>query len=158
ADPSGAGEGERFLGAWEVMTDGDGRATVTPDFGAAPPSGYVLTATATDDAGNTSEFSLLAGPPEVTIKATDPPGRARDQHTGAFTVSRTGDPSLPLEVQYSVAGTATADEDYPKLSGTVKIPANAVSATITVVPIDDEKTEDRETVVVTVKDEGMPYK
>lgn len=60
ADPSGNGEGERYLGSVTVMTDGQGLATgfFTMQLGAgAVKPGGILTATATDPAGNTSEFS-----------------------------------------------------------------------------------------------------
>lgn len=56
ADPSGFGEGQTFIGDTTVTTDGDGNATFTVVF-AGVPAGEVITATATDIAGNTSEFS-----------------------------------------------------------------------------------------------------
>jgi len=58
ADPSGFGEGERFLGATEATADADGAAsfeTVLPDAGLSDLDS--LAATATDPEGNTSEFS-----------------------------------------------------------------------------------------------------
>ena len=59
-DPSGYGEGERFLGAVVVMTDKRGEAKFKLKFPAAVGAGQFLTATATDGAGNTSEFSACA--------------------------------------------------------------------------------------------------
>ena len=56
ADPSGFGEGETFIGDATVITDGNGDATFTVVF-AGVPAGEAITATATDIAGNTSEFS-----------------------------------------------------------------------------------------------------
>jgi len=55
-DGSGNGEGQTFLGATAVTTDGSGNAVIDVTL---PTSafGQVLTATATDAAGNTSEFS-----------------------------------------------------------------------------------------------------
>ena len=59
-DPSGYGEGERFIGTVDVTTDGAGNApiefTSTTENAAAP--GEHITATATDPDDNTSEFSL----------------------------------------------------------------------------------------------------
>ena len=55
-DAAGSGEGEQLLGAADVVTDGNNNAT----FNVSLPnvaSGQALTATATDPAGNTSEFS-----------------------------------------------------------------------------------------------------
>jgi PKD domain-containing protein/hemolysin type calcium-binding protein len=70
ADPSGFGEGQRYLGAATVTTDASGDVhyfnVVVPGASAA---GEVISATATDPDGNTSEFSgnraptALAGGP-----------------------------------------------------------------------------------------------
>lgn len=55
-DGSGNGEGQTFLGAAVVTTNGAGDALFDATL-PAPAIGQVLTATATDAAGNTSEFS-----------------------------------------------------------------------------------------------------
>lgn len=55
-DPSGNGEGEIFLGALDVATSGND-ATFGPIDFVVPPDRHVITATATDPAGNTSELS-----------------------------------------------------------------------------------------------------
>ncbi|MDH3602705.1 MAG: thrombospondin type 3 repeat-containing protein, partial [Candidatus Tectomicrobia bacterium] len=54
-DPSGFGEGETFLGFTNIQTDGSGNAGFTANL--PVPEGQVVTATATDPDGNTSEFS-----------------------------------------------------------------------------------------------------
>ncbi|HZY87457.1 MAG TPA: NosD domain-containing protein, partial [Gemmataceae bacterium] len=70
ADPSNHGQAQTFLGFVTAVTDSNGNATfatVLPDAGAAP--GQVLTATATDPGGNTSEFSqdfIIPNAPLVT--------------------------------------------------------------------------------------------
>jgi len=74
-DPSGAGEGERFLGSVAVTTDAGGNASFETDLPAVGLPGSIFTATATDlTTGNTSEFSscrtvqaqaCAAPPPEV---------------------------------------------------------------------------------------------
>jgi hypothetical protein len=56
-DPSGFGEGEFYLGATEVITDGSGNASFSVLLTSVPDSLSFFTATATDSAGNTSEFS-----------------------------------------------------------------------------------------------------
>ena len=62
ADPSGHGEGARFLGSVAVTTDALGRASFLAGFATAVPPGWVLSATATDVArGETSEFSVVRG-------------------------------------------------------------------------------------------------
>src|SRR5204863_14943 len=67
-----------------------------------------------------------------------------------FTVTRTGDTTAALTVNYSVAGTATAGGDYTALSGSVTIPVGQASATITVAVLDDDSAEAAETVIATL--------
>jgi VCBS repeat-containing protein len=55
-DPSGYGEGETYLGTTTSLTDGAGNGTWTLDV-AGDVTGLVLSSTATDPTGNTSEFS-----------------------------------------------------------------------------------------------------
>lgn len=66
-DPSAHGEGEQSVGTISVATDGSGDAAFAMTYDAAIPVGSYLTATATDDAGNTSEFSMCS-------ELTPPPG------------------------------------------------------------------------------------
>lgn len=56
-DPSGYGEGQKFIGPTTVTTDGSGDASFTVAFSTTVPGGRFITATATDPDGNTSEFS-----------------------------------------------------------------------------------------------------
>jgi hypothetical protein len=56
--PNGAGEAEDYLGSLEVTTDSQGRAVFSVPM--TPPVGLpIITATATDPQGNTSEVSAL---------------------------------------------------------------------------------------------------
>jgi hypothetical protein len=50
------------------------------------------------------------------------------------TLTRLGDTSASLTVNYSLSGTATNGADYASLGTSVTIPAGAASTTITVVP------------------------
>jgi CSLREA domain-containing protein len=73
-DPSGYGEGQRFLGVKPVTTDADGNVSFTATFAGAAASlirgGDLVTATASDPGGNTSEFSKC-------VRATGPGGNRR---------------------------------------------------------------------------------
>src|SRR5581483_1514401 len=55
-DPSGAGEGETFLGSADATTNGSGVGTFSKSVSALPP-GRAVTGTATSPGGDTSEFS-----------------------------------------------------------------------------------------------------
>src|SRR5205807_363228 len=59
ADPSGYGPGERYLGSTTVTTDASGNASYSAAYNVQTNPDDVLTATATDANGNTSEFSLV---------------------------------------------------------------------------------------------------
>ena len=69
-DASGNGEGQTFLGSTAVTTAAspDCSASFNVTFGSAPSGQNVVTATATDPSGNTSEFSqCITAPVECTI-------------------------------------------------------------------------------------------
>ncbi|MDB6109058.1 MAG: proteinputative collagen-binding proteinCalx-beta, partial [Pedosphaera sp.] len=55
--PSGFGEGKAYLGSASVTTDANGKRSLYVSFAAAIAANSYVTATATDPAGNTSEFS-----------------------------------------------------------------------------------------------------
>lgn len=88
--------------------------------------------------------------PTVTIAATDADAAEPGTNTGAFRVSRTGDTTSALAVNYSVTGTAANGTDYNTLSGSVTIPAGSSSVDIPVTPLDDTAVEGSETVVATL--------
>jgi hypothetical protein len=67
ADPSGYGQGQRYLGSTTVTTDGNGHATFAVALSAATAAAEHVAATATDAAGNTSEFSLNLVPNTVGV-------------------------------------------------------------------------------------------
>ena len=56
-DPTGYGEGQNFIGAISVTTNAGGSATIAATLPAIVPLNQKISATATDPAGNTSEFS-----------------------------------------------------------------------------------------------------
>ena len=56
-DDNGFGQGEVYLGSIQVTTSATGAAGISKVFTALVPAGNVITATATNDNGSTSEFS-----------------------------------------------------------------------------------------------------
>jgi hypothetical protein len=69
-DPSGAGEGQTFIGSATTTTDGNGSASFNSTLTGGLSPGQVVTATATDPTGNTSQFSVCRQaivPPRYTI-------------------------------------------------------------------------------------------
>lgn len=68
ADPSGYGEGQTHIGSTTVTTDGNGFIDFMFATSVSVPAGQVITATATDVFGNTSEFSATAGSSAATFE------------------------------------------------------------------------------------------
>lgn len=60
--------------------------------------------------------------------------RAREGTAGALKVTRSGSTLEPLQVRYSIGGSAVAGKEYEKLTGVMTIPAGAASALILVQP------------------------
>lgn len=67
-DPSGHGEGERFLGSTTVATDSSGNVGFTVGFPISGIVGQQITATATDPGNSTSEFSQC-----IVVEFVEPP-------------------------------------------------------------------------------------
>ncbi len=88
----------------------------------------------------------------VEITATDATASENPIENGQFTVTLTPTNNIgsPLDITYTVSGTATAGDDYTTLSGTVSIADGADNATIDLVPIEDTIDDDAETVIVTL--------
>lgn len=72
-DPSGHGEGRRFLGSTVVETDASGLGSFHVYLAARASVGESVTGTATDSAGNTSEFSMCFGVRSRSMGPSGPP-------------------------------------------------------------------------------------
>jgi len=84
--PGGSGEAQDYLGSLEVTTDATGQVSFAVPF-AAPADLPVITATATDQEGNTSELSAVRRP---TLQAPALPVRAVANQSLAF-ATKSGD-------------------------------------------------------------------
>ncbi len=89
-----------------------------------------------------------------TVSVAVAPAAVDEDGTAAlvYTFTRTGETTAALPVSYAVSGTATSDDDFAALSGTVTIPIGQASATVTVDPTDDTTVEPDETIILTVTD------
>jgi parallel beta-helix repeat protein len=115
-DPQGIAEGQLFLRSTNVLTDGNGDVSFAVNAPAPTPAGYILTATATDPSGNTSEFSAaqtpaVAQPQSVELSiARNDPGSSNSVATISWPSTATGfslehTPSLSPPTQwYPVSG------------------------------------------------------
>jgi len=149
---SGYGEGQVFLGFSDVSTIGND-ASFNVNLPVTVQPGNVITATATDAAGNTSEFSpcmLLNGLPGGGALEFNAANFNVNENAGTATVTvdRVGGNSSAVSVHYSTsAGTATSGSDYTSVSGTLSWPAGDLSSKTFTVPIkDDSLNENNETI------------
>src|SRR2546423_607983 len=86
--------------------------------------------------------------PVVAIVATDASASGAGPARGAFTVHRSGQTNSALLVFYRISGTASTGVDYQQFSNTVTLPPGAATASIAIVPIDDNLAEGPETVIL----------
>jgi hypothetical protein len=152
-DIPGNGEGALFFSTTSVNTDGNGDATIDVTVAQVLSAGRVITATATDPNGNTSEFSAgdetaAAGNAQFTfseVKVIEDVGLA------TITVERKGGSAGNLSVNYATAdGTATAGQDYTSTSGTLNFGNGETSKTFQIPILNDATTEPDETFTVSL--------
>lgn len=115
---------------------------------------------ATDTDNNAADFAVGAPNPRnsttsaatVTLVAADPSAAELGADPGSFIVSRIGgNTAQALSVALNIAGSAVNGVDYtPLITSPVSIPANQLSTTLTLTPVNDTSAEGNETVVVSV--------
>ena len=104
---------------------------------------------------NTATVNIADDPVIATIVATDPNASEIGPDTGEFTITRSGgDITLSIPILTTIGGTAIETGDYLNIQPNVLIPANEVSATVTITPIVDANAEGDETVILTINDTG----
>jgi hypothetical protein len=104
ADPSGYGEGQRFIGRGVVTIDGSGNAAFDFVLAGATTPGEVITATATDSAGNTSEFSFGV----VATGAAAPQIQNTQVNDGSAQRSRVTSLSVTFSTQVTFSSTVAS--------------------------------------------------
>lgn len=157
-DPSGNGEGALFFATTPVTTDANGEATINITLASPLPAGRVLTATATDEDGNTSEFSTgdiasASGNLQFSVSSIQV---IEDLGLLTLTVLRKGGSAGTLTTEYAtIDGTATAGQDYTATSGTLTFNAGEASKTIHIPILDDALTESDEKFTVVLRTSNL---
>jgi hypothetical protein len=107
-DASGHGEGQTYIGTAATNTDGSGNASFGPLSFAVPAGQSAITSTATDAAGNTSEFSACqtatGGPAATTTAVISSLNPSVFGQTVTFTATVTGNNPTGT-VQFKDGGT-----------------------------------------------------
>lgn len=153
-DSSGNGEGAQFFNTTSVTTDGSGNATINASFPVALGTGRVVTATATDPSGNTSEFSAGdatagAGNVQFSVRFMSV---IEDVGLMTVTVVRTGGSAGTLTVDFATSDdTAIAGQDYTATSGTLTFNDGETSKTFQIPITDDVLTEPNETFTISLR-------
>src|SRR6185295_5671459 len=151
-DPSGNGEGEKLLSGILVTPDVNGNATFSASLDASA-GGRVITAIATDQSGNTSEFSNCIQAPFLSNFQFGTPNIniVEDCDEVIVTVSRIGDTTTPASVDYaSQAGTASDRTDFTTALGTLHFAPGETAMSFTVLISEDSFTEVTETATLTL--------
>jgi hypothetical protein len=160
-DPTGNGEGQTFLGATNVTTDGSCNASFQFVIPNASVVGSIITATATNPGNSTSEFSACitaVGLVAPTIKFSSANFSVNEGAGHAtITVTRTGDTSGSSSVDYKtiddpapvrcdvINHTAYARCDYATTLDTLTFAPGETSKTFAIPIIDDSYAEGDET-------------
>lgn len=93
--------------------------------------------------------------PAVSITASDATANETAGDAGAVTITRTGDTTASLKVDYVIGGTATLGVDFQTLAGFALIPAGQTSVTVPVLPIDDTLGEAAQTVILYLRSDTL---
>ena len=158
-DPLGFGEGARFIGSATVISNSGGDASFDVNFPIALASAEVLTATATDPSGNTSEFSQcsVASAPSSGVINFSPTSVFVTEADGvaSFMLIRTGGSAGSLTVSFSVMNqTATSGLDFTPVQGTLTFADGEASKMFTVPILEDSLDEPTETATVRLSTSG----
>lgn len=123
----------------DALVEGSETVTLSIEADEAYALGAVVAATV-----NIADVPL----PVVTLSVSDAAAAEFLGNPGEFTLTRTGSRTVGLTVYFTVAGTATAGQDYTEIGLQAEIPAGVASVRVTVSPLADALVEDTETIVM----------
>jgi CSLREA domain-containing protein len=144
-DASGFGEGQFNLGSQTVVTDANGSAAI--DAFVSLSAGQIVSATATDASGNTSEFAqcftATAAPGTLSFSAAAY-SAGENAGTATITVTRGFGSTGAISIHYATTsgGTATAGADYTVTSGTLNWASGDTSAKTFTVPVTNDPSDE----------------
>jgi NHL repeat/Calx-beta domain len=110
-----------------------------------PGTGYVIGA-----AASVTDQILDNEPASLTVSAPDASGKEGGNHI-SFRITRTGNPSVALPVNFAWSGSATNGSDYTAPTSPISIPAGQTVVDLAVTVTDDSSAELQENVILTVQ-------
>ncbi len=122
----------------------------------SPANTTTYTVTVTDVCGNTATGSVTVTVTSPETIAVTNPNVIEGCGTATVTFTLNIPQATPTVITYAVTGTATNGVDYPSLPGSVTIPANQASTSISISPVYDGITEPVETIIITLTNTCMP--
>ena len=146
-DPTGHGEGEHLIGSTLVTTDALGNASFDTTFAVSTAASELLTATATDQSGNTSEFSPCATVGLIGLSIGDVSALEGNSGTTSFSFPVTLQSAATQEITLTFntqVGSAVPTVDFVSGPGTVTIAVGQTSAQVVVQVNGDTSVEDDE--------------
>ncbi len=152
-DPSGFGQGASFIGSSIVTTDASGNSSFNVQLPVSLQGGSIVTATATDPDGNTSEFSLCHSVNALgSVQFLFGVQSVFEQDgVATISVSRTFGSVDGGSVNFTATGdTATAGSDFTATSGTLNFGPGETVKTFTVPILEDNLDENAETINLTL--------
>src|SRR6266568_5481512 len=145
--------------AWDWnFGDGSAHSSVqNPSHTYNSAADFTVTLTITGSGGATSSKSALIhvttqppNGPVITLSAFQPDAWEVGPTNGVIRFHRTGDTSQAIEVSWTFSGTAVNGVDYQQLPTSSPFPAGLADADLTITPMDDNRVESDETVIVTL--------
>jgi subtilisin family serine protease len=88
--------------------------------------------------------------PVVSVTASDATAAEAGLDSGSFTVTRSGDTTLALTVNFSLDGTASTSDYAPSLGSSINFASGQSSLTLTITPLDDTTVEATEILGLTL--------
>ncbi len=132
---------------WQSVADG-GMANWTVS-GLAVDTTYEISVLATNENGTVEADAGTLYTGVLSLGATTD-ANEKGLVAGGVTVSRVNDDSLPLTVNYTISGSAGTEGTTWEVPVAVTIPANAASAVLPVMPLDDVTVDEDVTITVTL--------
>ena len=125
------------------FNDGLLEGNETVDLTLSPSTEYVIGVPAS------ASVAIVDNVQAITVAATDAAASEAGPNSGTFTITRTGDSSAQVIVNFSLTGTAST-ADFGAVNLVVGIAAGQTSTTVTIAPVDDALVEGDESVILTV--------